>query len=66
MKELQGQQVGEVSKKMQESRLKWYGDVMRREEEYVGLAVMVMRRKTEAMISLTEKGRNTRLLLGGK
>ena len=24
--------VGEISKKMQESRLKWYGHVMRREE----------------------------------
>ena len=28
--------VGEISKKVQESRLKWYGHVLRREEEYVG------------------------------
>ena len=27
--------VGEISKKVQERRLKWYGHVMRREEEYV-------------------------------
>ena len=34
--------VGEISKKVQESRLKWYGHVLRREEEYVGRRVMVM------------------------
>ena len=34
--------VGEISKKVQESRLKWYGHVLRREEEYVGSRVMVM------------------------
>ena len=28
--------VGEISKKVQESRLKWYWHVLRREEEYVG------------------------------
>ena len=28
--------VGEVTKKVQERRLKWYGHVMRREEHYVG------------------------------
>ena len=28
--------VGEKSKKVQESRLKWYGHVLRREDEYVG------------------------------
>ena len=33
---------GEISKKVQESRLKWYGHVLRREEEYVGSRVMVM------------------------
>ena len=32
----------EMSKKVQESRLKWYGHVLRREEEYVGKRVMVM------------------------
>ena len=26
--------VGEISKKVQESRLKWYGHVLRREDEY--------------------------------
>ena len=34
--------MGEISKKVQESRLKWYGHVLRREEEYVGKRVMVM------------------------
>ena len=34
--------VGEISKKVQESRLKWYGHVLRREEEYVGKIVMAM------------------------
>ena len=34
--------VGEISKKVQESRLKWYWHVLRREEEYVCKRVMVM------------------------
>ena len=34
--------VGEISMKVQESRLKWYGYVLRREDEYVGKRVMVM------------------------
>ena len=34
--------VGEISKKLQESRLKWYGHVLRREGEYVGKRVMAM------------------------
>ena len=35
--------VGEISKKVQESRLNyWYGHVLRREEEFVGKRVMVM------------------------
>ena len=34
--------VGEISRKVQESRLKWYGHVLRREEEYVGKRVMAM------------------------
>ena len=34
--------MGEISKKVQESRLKWYGNVLSREEEYVGKRVMVM------------------------
>ncbi len=32
----------EKSKKVQESRLKWYGHVLRREEEYVGKIVVTM------------------------
>ena len=38
--------VGYISKKVQESRLKWYnnyGHVVRREEEYVGKRVMGMK-----------------------
>ncbi len=34
--------VGELSKKVQESMLKWYGHVLRREDEYVGKRVMGM------------------------
>ena len=34
--------VGEISKKVQESRLKWCGHVLRREDEYVGKRVMAM------------------------
>ena len=34
--------VGEISRKVQESRLKWYGHVSRREDEYVGKRVMGM------------------------
>ena len=34
--------VGEMSKKVQESRLKWYGHVLRRDDEYVGKRVMTM------------------------
>ena len=34
--------VEEISKKVQESRLKWYGHVLRREDEYVGKRVIGM------------------------
>ena len=34
--------VGDISKKVQESRLKWYGHVLRREDEYVGKRVVGM------------------------
>ena len=34
--------MGEISKKVQESRLKWYGHVLRREDEYVGKILMAM------------------------
>ena len=32
--------MGEITKKVQERRLKWYGHVMRREEDYVGRRAM--------------------------
>ena len=32
--------VGEISKKVQQRRMRWYGHVMRRDEEYVGKKVM--------------------------
>ena len=35
--------VGEITKKAQERRFKWYGHVMRREEHYVGRRAMVMK-----------------------
>ena len=34
--------MGEISKKVQESRLNWHGHVLRREDEYVGKRVMAM------------------------
>ena len=34
--------MGEITMKVQERRLKWYGHVMRREEHYVGGRVMLM------------------------
>ena len=34
--------VGEISNEVQESRLTWYGHVLRREDEYAGNIVMVM------------------------
>ena len=34
--------VGEISKKVRESRLKWYGHVLRRDGECVGKRVMAM------------------------
>ena len=35
--------VGEIAKKVQERRLKWYGHLVRREEPYVGRRVMEMK-----------------------
>ena len=35
--------VGEITKKVQERRFKWYGHVMRREEHYVGRRAVVMK-----------------------
>ena len=35
--------VGEITKKVQERKFKWYGHVMRREEHYVGRRAMVMK-----------------------
>ena len=42
--------MGEISKKVQESRLKWHGHVLRREEGYVGKRVMAV----EALVSRGE------------
>ena len=53
--------VGEITKKVQERRLKWYGHVMRREEHYVGRRAMEMkvkgkkrRRDCRLMMCMTE------------
>ena len=35
--------MGEIAKKVQERRLKWYEHVMRREEQYVGRSSMEMK-----------------------
>ena len=35
--------VGEITKKVKEGRLKWYGHAMRREEHYVGRRAMEMK-----------------------
>ena len=35
--------VEEITKEVQERRLKWYGHVMRREEHYIGRRVMEMK-----------------------
>ena len=35
--------MGEITKKVQERRLKWYGHVMRKEEHYVGRRAMVIK-----------------------
>ena len=48
--------MGEISKKVQESRLKWYGHVLRREEEYIqsdgdGGAGETKERKTKAEVA---------------
>ena len=59
--------VGEISKKVQESRLKWCGHVLRKEDEYVGKRVMAMEvpgekkeRKTKAEVD----GYNRERLVG--
>ena len=46
--------MGEISNKMQERSLKWYGHVLRREEEYVGNRVMVMKVPVENKEGKTE------------
>ena len=52
--------MGEITNKVQERRLKWYGHVMRREEHYVGRRAMVMkvqgRRKTYEKMVVQSKG----------
>ena len=39
--------VGEITKRVRERRLKWYGHVTRREEHYVGRRVVVVKVGTE-------------------
>ena len=65
--------VGEISKKVQESRLKWYGHILRREEEYVGKKVMGMevpgkrseRRPKRRWLDNSKKDLSERELTGG-
>ena len=65
--------MGEISKKVQECRLKWYGQALRREEEYVGKSVMVMevpgkRRRVRPKRRLLDNIKNTvgeRIFRGG-
>ena len=45
--------VGEIAKKVEERRLKWYGHVMRREEHYVGRRAMEMKVQGRRKISLS-------------
>ena len=40
--------MGEISKKVQERRMRWYGHVMRRDDEYVGKGVMGVEVKGKA------------------
>ena len=65
----------EISKKVQESRLKWYGHVLRREDEYLGKSVMGMEvpgenkeRKTEADVVGQHQERlvEERIVRGGR
>ena len=35
--------MGEIAKKVQERRLRWYGQVMRREKHYIGRRETVMK-----------------------
>ena len=37
--------MGEITKKVQERRLKWYGHLMRKEEHYVGWRAMGRRKR---------------------
>ena len=68
--------VGEITKKVQERRLKWYGHVMRREEHYVESRTMVMKvglqgrrkrgrpnRRWLEKLRMTSKRRDCRLMM---
>ena len=65
--------VGEITKKVQERRLKWYGQVMRREEHYVGRRAIEMKvhgrrnrgrpkRRWLDKVMMTSKRRDCRLI----
>ena len=53
--------MGEIAKKVQERRLKWYGHVIRREEHYVGTT---LRRAMEMKVQ--GKGREEDLREDGR
>ena len=66
--------VREITKKVQERRLKWYGHVMRREEHYVGRRAIVMKVQGEereedlredgwTKYRMTSKRRDCRLMM---
>ena len=57
--------VGEITKKVQERRLKWYGHVMRREEHYVGRRAMVMKVQ-EKMVGESEGWHQKEGTVGGE
>ena len=48
--------VGEITKKVQERRLTWYGHVVRREEHYVGRRVMEMKVQGRKKIGRPSEG----------
>ena len=50
--------LGEITKKVKEMRLKWYGHVMRREEHYAGRRAMEMK-----VQGRRKRGRPKRILL---
>ena len=58
--------MGEISKKVQESRLKWYGHVLRREDEYVGKSDGPKRRWLDSIAYGVIKNQHFKSTLLGK